>query len=382
MDKNTNKLQYNRLAYLDNIRSFVIFLVISMHSAVTYSGFGDWYYTEGSPNNLSIFSMVFFGFLQSHIQAWSMGALFFLSAYLATKALSRHGKIKFIKERLFRLGLPLLIYVFVISFIIGYILQWFNLNNNLLENYYFYFTSLMWLGHTGPLWFVQVLLVFCLIYVTIKIFFPKFIKIQNVNSKRIILTIILIGIIAFLIRLILPIGTSFYNLQFCYFGSYIVMFIVGIIIGENDLLENITDERNIKWLTFSFIIGIPLWGIIMVFGGALEGNMNFINGGFYWQSFTFALWEALIAIGFSIGILSLFKKKLNENNKVTGIIRDNAFGIYFFHPPIMISISLVLKFWVIHPIIKSSTVTVISFVLCLVFSYSIRRLRPIGILFK
>ena len=77
MEDIINKLPKNRLAYLDNMRSLVIFLVVAMHSAVTYSGFGGWYYIEGSPEDLSLFEMVFFGLFQSHAQAWVMGALFF-----------------------------------------------------------------------------------------------------------------------------------------------------------------------------------------------------------------------------------------------------------------------------------------------------------------
>jgi uncharacterized membrane protein YcfT len=74
-----------RFAFLDNIRSLVILLVVTIHAAVTYSGFGGWYYVEGSPGNLSAFGIAFFGLLQSFLQAWTMGILFFISAYFATR---------------------------------------------------------------------------------------------------------------------------------------------------------------------------------------------------------------------------------------------------------------------------------------------------------
>ena len=43
MDDAIKEPQKNRFAYLDNVRSLVIFLVVAMHSAVTYSGMGGWY---------------------------------------------------------------------------------------------------------------------------------------------------------------------------------------------------------------------------------------------------------------------------------------------------------------------------------------------------
>jgi len=381
MDKNINELPKNRLAYFDNVRSLVIFLVVAMHSAVTYSGFGGWYYIEGSPEKLSIFEMVFFGLLQSHMQAWIMGALFFISAYLATKALAKYGSVKFMKERLFRLGLPLLLYVFIITPIIGSFINYFDPEISPVQNYIQYITNFWWLGATGPLWFVQVLLLFCFVYTISRKYFPDFVKIKNINSKNIIFTIIVTSIIAFLVRIVFPVGTSYLNLQFSYFTSYIVMFIAGIIIGENNLLENITDEKNIKWLKYTLIIGIPLWAIIMLFGGALEGHRYF-DGGFNWQSLAFSFWESFTAIGFSIGIIALFKKKINVNNKFTGLIRDNAFGIYFFHALIMVAVSLVLRYWVTNPILKFTAVTIITFILCLIFSFLLRKIKPIGVLFK
>jgi fucose 4-O-acetylase-like acetyltransferase len=371
----------NRYAYLDNIRSLVIILVLAMHAAVTYSGFGGWYYIEGSPENLSIFEMAFFGFFQSFLQAWVMGALFFISAYLITKALAKRGSSNFVKERLLRLGLPLLLYVFIVTPLIMYIILGYYSENNFFINYIQYITSYLWLGATGPLWYVQTLLLFCILYTIIKKCFLNGIKIQNISTLGIIFIIIITGIVAFLIRLIFPVGSSFLNLQFSYFSSYIVMFIAGIVIGENNLLDKITDEKNIKWLRISLIIGIPFWAVIMLFGGALDGKM-YIDGGFNWQSLTFALWESLTAIGFTIGIITLFKKKVNIDNKITGIIRDNSFGLYFFHAPIMVSISLILKTWVINPLLKFLIVLIITFIVNLMFSYFLRKIKPMKIIFK
>lgn len=160
------------------------------------------------------------------------------------------------------------------------------------------------------------------------------------------------------------------------------MFIAGILIGENDLLEDISDEKNIKWLKLSLIIGVPFWAVLMIFGGALEGKDYLFEGGFYWQSFAYALWESLTAIGFSLGLIAVFRKKVNFENKFTGLIRDNAFGIYFFHAPILITVSLVFKNLVFNPILKFATVTIITSIICLIFAFLVRKIKPIGILLK
>ena len=369
----------NRFAFIDNVRSLVIILVVAMHSAVTYSGFGGWYYIEGSPEKLNIPETVFFGFFQSFIQAWAMGILFFISAYLAAKSVSKRGSSNFIRERLFRLGLPLIIYTFIIAPFIQFVL----LNRFIDSNIYLnYFHFLLNFGHlTGPLWYVQTLLVFCILYILQKRLFPHKKVVNNITPQNILFIILLTGTTAFFIRLVFPIGTSFSNLQFCYFASYIVLFIFGIIVGENNLLDNISQKANIIWLKLSLIIGTPIWCLLMVFGGAIEGKM-YINGGFNWQSITFALWESFIAIGFSIGLIALFKEKLNINNKFTGLLAENAFGIYVFHSPILIFITLLLRNWVTYATIKFFIVTIIASIACLLFSIIIRKIKPFKIIFK
>jgi peptidoglycan/LPS O-acetylase OafA/YrhL len=379
MKNNIIETPKHRLAFIDNLRSLVIMLVIAVHAGVTYSGFGGWYYIEGSPEKLNIPETVFFGFFLSFMQAWTMGILFFISAYLAVKSLSKRGIKNFIKERLFRLGLPLLIYTFIISPLIYFVLLNGQIENNILKSYLYFLFNFRWL--TGPLWYVQTLLIFCFLYIIIRKIFPKRKIINKITPKNIVSIILFTGIAAFFIRLVFPIGTSFSNLQLCYFASYIVLFMLGIVIAENDLLEHITQKENIIWLKLSLIIGTPAWCLIMILGGTLKGEMH-INGGFRWQSFSFALWEAFTAIGFSIGLTALFREKINIYNKFTRLLAENAFGIYVFHSPILISISLLLKQWAVNAGVKYFAVTIIACVTCLLFSTIIRKIKPVGLIFK
>jgi len=381
MESEFKVLTRTRFAYLDNLRSLVIILVISMHTAVTYSGLGKWYYNEGSGENLSILEKFFFGFFQSFLQAWFMGILFFISAYLATKSLKKHGTLNFIKERLIRFGVPLLMYVFIISpFILFFLLGHYS-ENTLAENYTQYITDFQWLGSTGPLWFVQVLLFFCIIYTVGKLLVLKPLRINSVNLVYILITIFIITIMSFGVRIVYPIGSSFLNLQFSYFPSYFVLFFAGIIIGENNLLEYISDDKNIKWFKLTFLIGVPLWLATMLLGGAIEGK-TYYSGGFQWQNFTYSLWESFTAVSFSIGIIALFRKSVNLENKFTRLLRDNAFSIYFFHAPILILISLGLRHFSLTPIFKFGLVFMFTSLTCLLFSFFVRKIKPIGILLK
>ena len=80
-----------RFFYLDNLRSFVIFLVVLMHANVTYSGFGGWYYKETNSDSLDLVSKILFGLYGSFTQAWFMGILFFTAAFFAARSIAKRG---------------------------------------------------------------------------------------------------------------------------------------------------------------------------------------------------------------------------------------------------------------------------------------------------
>jgi surface polysaccharide O-acyltransferase-like enzyme len=375
-----------RFAYLDNLRSWVIFLVVVMHSNVTYSGFGGWYYKEGRPGSLDLLSTLLFGFYGSFTQAWFMGLLFFTAAVFAARSLAKRGPAAFVKERLFRLGIPLLLYMLVIEPFIGYCIMNYNDVRSAygpLQAFAGYLTSFRWVGSTGPLWFAEALILFCLIYAFVRSVRPRNSQsITNPPSTRgVILTILATGLAAFSIRLFSPIGESFLNLQFCYFASYIALFILGVFAGEGGWLDALIDGNGLRWFTVSLAAGIPLWFLLMVTGGAMRGEM-LINGGFYWQSFAYAFWEAFIAIGFSIGLIAFFKKYLNIENATTRFLAANAFGVYVFHAPILISISLLFRDWHAAPLAKHALIAPLAFVASLAFSALVRRIPALKTILK
>jgi len=101
-----------RLAWIDNLRTFAILLVVNMHACVTYSHVGDWYMKSAHEPTLA--EKIPFIFWQGHLQAFFMGLLFFVAGYFAQLSLARKGPGAFVRKRLVRLGLPTLLYMLVI----------------------------------------------------------------------------------------------------------------------------------------------------------------------------------------------------------------------------------------------------------------------------
>ena len=101
-----------RIYFIDNIRWFIISLVVMMHSAVTYSNMGRWYYYE--PVKLDLAYTMFFGIILTFTHAYSMGLLFLIAGYFVPGSLDRKGLGGFLRDRAIRLGIPTLIYMLFI----------------------------------------------------------------------------------------------------------------------------------------------------------------------------------------------------------------------------------------------------------------------------
>jgi hypothetical protein len=292
-----------------------------------------------------------------------MGILFFVSAYFAIRSVERRGPAAFVRERLLRLGVPLLIYAFVIDPFIGYFLM--NYGNvqaqGLGSAYLGYLASFRWMGSTGPLWFAEALLLFCLPYAAWRALWPATEKSAGVpGTLTMVLVIAATGLAAFLIRLFQPIGTSVANLQFSFFASYVALFLLGLHAGERKWLERLPDKTGLRWFSVVLAAGIPVWLIIMVAGGALSGRADF-NGGLNGTSFAYAFWEAFVA----------------GRGKVSQTLAASSFGVYTFHAPVLIAISLLVRQWAAPLLLKHVVVAPAAFVATLALSFLVLRRIPV-----
>jgi len=145
-----------RLSYLDNLRVVLTALVVLHHAAVTYSHIPLWYYYE-APHDGSATALDVFLALN---QAYFMGFFFLIAGYFTPGALDRKGAGRFARDRLVRLGIPLLLFVIVVRAVVG-IPGW-SVSGLPYAEYY----VLSW--DPGPTWFLEVLLVFSLVYALVR----------------------------------------------------------------------------------------------------------------------------------------------------------------------------------------------------------------------
>ncbi|MFN2244527.1 MAG: acyltransferase family protein, partial [Anaerolineae bacterium] len=158
----TVRAKAGRLAFVDNLRVFLTILVILHHLMITYAGTGSWNYNEKRED---VVTSALGGWFCATNQSYFMGLFLLISAYFVPGSYDRKGPRRFLKDRLIRLGIPLALYGWVINPL--FVWEFSYRDTGLSFWHYFpgqYFRTNALIGH-GPLWFIEVLLIFSLVYV-------------------------------------------------------------------------------------------------------------------------------------------------------------------------------------------------------------------------
>jgi glucans biosynthesis protein C len=368
-----------RVGFIDNLRVFLTVDVVMHHTACTYGNVGGWIYHE---NRQDTITQVLLGIMTAVNQAYFMSFFFMLSGYFAMQSFRKKGSRVFLKDRFMRLGIPMLVFDLAINPVMEYskIVKFGHYKDGLAAYYTAYMSHFPGFG-TGPLWFVELLLIFSVCFVL----WMKFAKRKPQGDKRdacipgnakIVVFAFVMGAIAFGVRQFMPVGKSipFLNIQLPYCPLYIAMFIVGIAANERGWFEALQERTGKTWLTVA-IVASALCPVIMVVGGALKGDVTVFTGGWHWQAAMYAFWEPFVCVGMSIGLFALFRKRFNKQGRVLKIMAQNAYTVYIIHAAVLFYLSLALigNYW--HPLIKFAGVSFLTVSICFLMSnYIIRRI--------
>ncbi len=372
----------DRLFFVDNLRWTMIFLVVSMHAADTYSPLGSWYFTDRQP--LSPPELLIFAVWQIYLQSFFMGLLFFLAGFFVPASFDRKGPARFLRERAFRLGLPVLFYMFVLGPITEYFCahSWNSTEPTSFANEWIkHIRNGEFLQENGPLWFCLALLIFSLGYAAIRLSRPR--NSSTVESRQPPTTAQLIGFVCvmalftFLIRLVLPSGASFLNMHLGDFPQYILLFAAGILAARHGWLPKLPYRSGLRWVLLVLPVGFVAWLTVLLKGGALTGNGAAYSGGWHWQAVGMNLWESFTCVAICFGLLVIYREKYNRQGRIEKFLSDNAFSVYVFHPPVVILAARLLHYVPWPSIPKFMMLTVIGVTVTYILSATVFRRIPL-----
>jgi peptidoglycan/LPS O-acetylase OafA/YrhL len=381
-----------RLTFIDHLRATLVILVVLHHVAVVYVGIIPFYYIDPPKSVDSLGGLLLFLFTLFN-QAWFMGALFLLAGYFTPGSYERKGSGSYLKIRLVRLGIPLVIWMFVISpisFIGGFLdpVPW------ITEPFSWQTFWQMYPGFIGigVTWFLALLLIFSFGYAAYRepTKNEKTVVRESSPPSYLSIGIFILGLalVSYLVRIIIPIGREI--LQFptlAYLPQYLSFFIVGTIAYRRDWFRTITDRMGKVGFVTAVVATIILYPIIIM--GLLGGTFPSFMGNGTWQSTIYALWDSAFAVGMVLASITFFRRYFNGTSRLGRFLSQQSYAVYVIHVPIIVFMAYALYVALsrrgidvggIHfgPLLKFGILSVIVVPICFAIAWLIRKIPGVS----
>lgn len=334
----TLQAAYSRNAAIDAVRIGVTLLVVLHHTAITYGAIGGWYYKE-VPTDKSLSSLLLVFFCTFN-QAWFMGLFFLLAGYFTPQALKAKGPWRYLRDRLQRLGIPLVAYVIVLGPLTVALAQ--TAKGGAFGDTLFW----MWTHREieiGPLWFAWALLIFAAVTVIWHLVGagsgPSVVTYRSPANAQLTIAALVTGAVAFVLRLVWPVGTTAWGLQLGYFASYVVLFVAGCLAASPRWLEAWPDAQVRTWRRVAWL-ALPVLPLVALGGGPLLGLHGRPEGGWSVPALVYALWEPFVAWGVILTLLKRCQQRFPRLGPVGTRLARRAFAIFVIHPPVVVAVTL------------------------------------------
>jgi len=370
-----------RLYYLDYLRAGVVALVMLHHTAITYGGSGSWYYADASTSK---YVQALLTWLTGYDQAWFMAFLFFLSGYLSLPSYTRKGAGPYLVDRLRRFGIPLVVYFFGISAVVTWltVIAGPGPHPSLLAYWQSQYLTFR-IMDTGPLWFVWALL---LMDVALVLWAGRRSGTELAgrretatfpSRRRLVVFAIGIGLAAFVVRLVIPVGaTVLWGLQLGYFPSYVAMFVLGLWAWHGRWLDAIPDSA-FRFARTCAIVGALTFPVLLVLGVALPGGAAAFAGGLHVQALAYALWEPWVLVGVSICLLHWGRRRLNAPSPRWQGWASASYMAYILQPLALVPIAILFTGVGLPALVKFVVVGALTIVCAYGLARLVRLVPPV-----
>jgi surface polysaccharide O-acyltransferase-like enzyme len=299
-----------------------------------------------------------------------MGALFLLSGYFTPVSFDRKGPSSFLKDRLLRLGIPLVIFYFVLN-PVSSIGGWYmppeltGITTPLTRQAYPYLIGM------GVMWFVAILLIFDFGYAAWRLLTrnqrPKPVSTSSQPSYvRIGIFILVLAMVSYLVRVIIPLGKSVADFPtLAYLPQYLSFFILGTLAHRHNWFRALPGSTGWAGFTVAVVAGTVLFPL--AFDGPFSGEGH-------WQSAVYALWDSIFAVGICLAAIVFFRRFLDRQGRFGRFLSQHSYTVYFVHIPIVVFLGVAFRGIDLEPLLKFFVVAVIAVPACFAAAYLVRRI--------
>ena len=332
-----------RLLYLDNLKVVLIALIIALHAFLGYVGVVEaWTYSGLREATLHpVVEMVLLVVL-SPFGFFLIALLFLVAGLLTPGSHDRKGGRRFVVDRLMRLGVPFVVYVFLVQPTLVYAVA--HPYGNATGSWWQEYLGAERQVDTGPLWFVGVLLVYSLAYAGWRRFGRPTGRPGRPPTLTTLVTLTLVVAPAsFLVRLVYPYGgeSGPTDLNFWQWPACIAVFALGIRAAPHGWTHSVPDDlvRVSRVVTATGVVAMT---VLLYVTGSREAVDDML-GGWHWAAVAFACIEAALVVFGPVWLLDLSRRRLERRLPWGEQLGRSAYGAFMLQTVFLLALAVALR---------------------------------------
>ena len=335
IEKNYDAARGNRIYWLDNLRTFMIFLVVLIHAGIVYesSGAGAFFWIIDDPSTSSVIEII-----NRIMDIFVMSSLFFVSGYFAPLSLKNKNSWTFIKSKFRRLLIPWI--VAVLTLMPLYKLIFLYSRNIPQEKWTAYFHWNNGIFSQNWLWFLPVLFLFDILYL---FFFKIRIDLSKINLKRFVWSGFLIGFV-YLVCMDIFNGqgwtkTILIDFQNERLGVYFMVFLLGSFCYKSRAFASEPTSKKLYIITLCTVwMPVILYNFFFKYPFTLKNKYIFSET---IDPFILHLSFMLSLLGLLYLLINTFRFYLNKSGKIIKELNKNSYGVYIIHVIVLILLRII-----------------------------------------
>jgi fucose 4-O-acetylase-like acetyltransferase len=351
------------MEYLDALKVALTALVIAHHVGQAYGPTGG-LWPVSNPEQAAILGSFF-----AVNASFFMGLFFLISAFFVPRSFDRKGSGRFLKDRLVRLGIPIVVFVLLVA---GLVLLRLESLGALAGQEYPRDVAQFAYGdlHLAHLWFVNMLLIFVILYAAWRLIRARW----SIGTPPVPGNLAILGYVAalaavtFVVRIEYPIDRwvtllGIMPAEIAHLPQYASLFVIGLLAYRGDWVRNLPTRTGMVWLAIG--LGCSLAYVLHPFGE---------TEGLSLAQLIRSVWEAFLAVGLCLGLIVLFRQYAAAPGRLLQWAAPNAYGAYLVQLLVIVPLQTALLAVAAPALLKFGVVALVSIPVCFLMAAGLRRL--------
>ncbi len=359
--------------WADNLRVLVIAAVVVSHTAQAYLGGSPWYYMDRATSTVSTWAF----FPAYVVSFFAMGPLFLVAGWFSARSLAHKGAGAFARARLLRLGVPLIVFIFLIDRLAAYLGDLGYGYRPSLAPYWGVPPRYGGPYAVGSLWFVAALLAFSLAYALLRRVRPAPVARRWSGAQVMVAATLLIAVTAFGVWQRWPLGDThtFMLMEWQLWPQGAGLFALGVWAGEAGNLEDLTARAH--RLGWTALVAAALWTAFAVYLNT-RGQLQSAFHGTSWLVMLNVVLYSIISVAFTVWFTATIRARWSGDGPLRARAGRASYATYVLHPLLLTAIMVLFAALALAPELTFLIVAVVAVPVCYLAGYAATRLPGIS----